>query len=207
VPHFGVLSVGGDVVTTSSSPPTIVHGKHSLSLAALLQSQDIVVEQVSSRSNLEAAAVKKLMWSSIMWILCHEGECDGDSDGANYMYDNGTGNASSASKPMSVAEVHEKKERKLRALVEELLPAANSMLGKDNGLGTVDEILAYFRLYSLTMPNAIPSKDLALDELPERNGLFLNSDGSEQPMHKALLERVAGPDAMILATSPRAFDL
>jgi hypothetical protein len=108
---------------------------------------------------------------------------------------------------MSVAEVHEKKERKLRALVEELLPAANSMLGKDNGLGTVDEILAYFRLYSLTMPNAIPSKDLALDELPERNGLFLNSDGSEQPMHKALLERVAGPDAMILATSPRAFDL
>ena len=194
--HFGVLSVGGDVVTASSSPPTLVHGKHSLSLVALLQSQDIVVEQVSSRSNLEAAAVKKLMWSSIMWILCHEEECDGDSDGANYMYDNGTGNASSASKAITVAEVHEKKERKLRALAEELLPAANSMLGQDNGLGTVDEILAYFRLYSFSMPNAIPSKDLALDELPERNGLFLNPDGYEQPMHKALLERVAGPDAI-----------
>ena len=198
--HFGVLSVGGDVVTASSSPPTLVHGKHSLSLVALLQSQDIVVEQVSSRSNLEAAAVKKLMWSSIMWILCHEEECDGDSDGANYMYDNGTGNASSASKAITIAEVHEKKERKLRALAEELLPAANSMLGQDNGLGTVDEILAYFRLYSFSMPNAIPSKDLALDELPERNGLFLNPDGYEQPVHKALLERVAGPDAMILAT-------
>ena len=105
--------------------------------------------------------MKKLMWSSIMWILCHEEECDGDSDGANYMYDNGTGNASSASKAITVAEVHEKKERKLRALAEELLPAANSMLGQDNGLGTVDEILAYFRLYSFSMPNPIPSHDLS----------------------------------------------
>mmetsp|Transcript_22195 Transcript_22195/g.63677 ORF Transcript_22195/g.63677 Transcript_22195/m.63677 type:complete len:821 (-) Transcript_22195:141-2603(-) len=192
VPHFGVLSVGGDVVTASSSPPTIVHGKHSSSLAALLQPQGIVVGQVSSRSNLEAAAVKKLLWSSIMWILCHEGlEEKGDADG--------TGNASNGSKPITVAEVHEKKEWKLRALVEELLPAANIVLGQGNDLGTVDEMLAYFRSYSLSMPNAIPSKDLALNELPERNGLFINPDADEQSMHKALLERVAGPDACAVA--------
>jgi glycine/D-amino acid oxidase-like deaminating enzyme len=184
VPHFGVLSVGGDVVTSSSSPPTFVHGRHSSSLASLLQPPGIVVEQVSSRSDLQAAAVKKLMWSSTMWLLCHEEE---------YKEDHccGVGN-----KPITVEMVHEKKEPKLHALVEELLPAANDLVGKGFNLGSASDVVAYFRLYSLSMPDAIPSKDLALNELPERNGLLLNPNSNDSPIqtiHKALLERVAGP--------------
>ena len=185
IPHFGVLSVGGDVVTSSSSPPTFVHGRHSSNLASLLQPHGIVVEQVESFSDLQAAAVKKLMWSSTMWLLCHEGI---------------------RSKPIPVAMVHEKKEAKLRDLVTEFLPAANNLVGKGCNLGSVEDIVTYFRLYSLSMPQAIPSKDLAMNELPERNGLFLNPNSPDassltQPIHKTLLEKVGGPGTCALLMS------
>lgn len=197
VPHFGVLSVGGDVVTSSSSPPTFVHGRHSSNLALLLQPHGIVVEQVESISDLEVAAVKKLMWSSTMWLLCHEGE-DRNEDKENVQSKSDIG---IGSKPMAVAMVHEKKEAKLRDLVTELLPAANSLVGKGHNLGTADEIVAYFRLYSLSMPNAIPSKGLAMNELPERNGLFLNPNSHDTNAHEILLEKVGGPGTCALATS------
>ena len=203
VPHFGVLSVGGDVVTSSSSPPTFVHGRHSSNLASLLQPHGIVVEQVESISNLQAAAVKKLMWSSTMWLLCHEREDINEgkeNDSTSDVY------VGIRSKPIPVAMVHEKKEAKLRDLVIELLPAANILVGKGYNLGSADDIVAYFRLYSLSMPQAIPSKDLAMNELPERNGLFLNPNSHDtssptQPIHETLLEKVGGPGTCALAMS------
>ena len=202
VPHFGVLSVGGDVVTSSLSPPTFVHGRHSAYLSSLLQPHGIVVEQVDSISDLEAAAVKKLMWSSAMWLLCHEREDRHEKEGHDYESCS-DGDVGIRPKPITVAMVHEKKEAKLRAIVTELLPAANNLVGGGCKLGSADEILAYFRLYSLSMPDAIPSKDLALNELPERNGLFLyfNTSSPITPIHKSLLEKVGGPGACALAMS------
>ena len=142
------------------------------------------------------------MWSSTMWLLCHEREDinEGKENDSSDVY------VGIGSKPTPVAMVHEKKEAKLRDLVIELLPAANILVGKGYNLGSADDIVAYFRLYSLSMPQAIPSKDLAMNELPERNGLFLNPNSHDtssptQPIHETLLEKVGGPGTCALAMS------
>mmetsp|Transcript_362 Transcript_362/g.592 ORF Transcript_362/g.592 Transcript_362/m.592 type:complete len:120 (+) Transcript_362:756-1115(+) len=40
-------------------------------------------------------------------------------------------------------------------------------------LGTTKEILQYMTNYSRSMPNAIPNKELAMEELSQRNYIFL----------------------------------
>ena len=121
VPHFGVLQTGAEAVTSPISPSTVVHGKHSTVLMRLLVEQcGINVVKARSMEEVEACAARKLLWTSLMWLLCHE---DGD--------------------PIDVTAVHETKSEKLQDLVQELLPVANSLA--EGNIGTVENIMEAYK--------------------------------------------------------------
>ena len=60
---------------------------------------------------------------------------------------------------------------------------------------------AALEAYSRSMPGAVPSKDLALAELADRNGMFLRS-GRPQPTHERLLREVGVDPAEVMTTAP-----
>jgi len=181
VPHFGVLKVGQDPISNDSSPPTIIHGKHSECLAFILAKHGVSTQIVSSLQQVDAVAIRKLLWVSIMWLLCHDH--DGHHEG-----------------PITVKTVHQTKRLHVRKLVMELIPAANLLLKRyhprerDNGnIGSVDEVVDYLEAYSYSMPNAIPNKLLAMDEFAQRNGFLLSTlESVSQPLHRDLVKRVVG---------------
>ena len=72
----------------------------------------------------------------------------------------------------------------LELLVDELDPAVDR---------------AALEAYSRSMPGAVPSKDLALAELDDRNGMFLRN-GCPQPMHERLLREVGVDPAELMTT-------
>jgi len=74
----------------------------------------------------------------------------------------------------------------LELLVDELDPAVDR---------------AALEAYSRSMPGAVPSKDLALAELADRNGMFLRS-GRPQPTHERLLREVGVDPAELMTTAP-----
>lgn len=165
VPHFGVLTVGADFIGGGkSSPPTVLYGKHSQTLEKLLF--PICCIEVSSVKEVEKFAARKLLWASIMWLLTND------------------------DKPMSVDIVHKEKTNQLNDLVKELLPVTNIIAGCD--IGSLREVLAYLKSYSLSMPGAKPNKDLALAEINERNGQLLKVEDIPQPLHAALVTKISG---------------
>lgn len=177
VPHFAVLEVGGPIVTSPLSPPTIVYGKHSKTLKGLLAKEGVKVEIVNSMEEVNRAAIRKLMWASIMWLLCHDGA--GDS-------------------PLTVEAVHKIKSDEVKALVEEILPAALLVAGPGGqGMGSVDEVMEFLESYSFSMPTAVPARSLAIGEIEGRNGVFLSlRDVAPQPLHKGYIQRVAGLEVL-----------
>ena len=60
---------------------------------------------------------------------------------------------------------------------------------------------AALEAYSRSMPGAVPSKDLALAELADRNGMFLRS-GRPQPTHERLLREVGVDPVEVMTTAP-----
>ena len=216
VPHFGVLSVGGHIVSDPScSPPTIIHGKHAHILSDILSRNGVRNEIVSTVSEVDAAAIRKLLWVSIMWLLCHDVGVNADINTNTTVNNN----------PITVTQVHEIRSEDISMLVEELLPATNVILAKlddryqaeaqcdtnpcleDSNIhviGNVEEVALYMQNYSHSMPNAIPNKNLAIDEFAQRNGLLLGASGNinsngqsfitegDQPLHINLIKRVVG---------------
>jgi hypothetical protein len=123
-----------------------------------------------------------------MWLLCHDSSSS-------------SGSSSGGGNPISVKEVHQFKSNQLRSLVDEILPslctlALESWTGnniytsvsddkeypheceKDDDrppvIGSVQNILDYLLQYSMSMSNGdvIPSLELALNEIQERNGFY-----------------------------------
>lgn len=180
VPHFGVLSIGGDVVTSPISPPTIAHGIHSKALADLL-GPELNFQIVSTDEDMHVAATRKLLWASLLWLLCHNGP-----------------------EPINVATVHDAKSPMLRKLVQEMLPAAASIAAGERGrkpgnneLGSTDEVMEYLESYSRSLPTAIVNLPLSIKEITARNGVFLSiSDEFPQPLHEALIRQVAGDGSL-----------
>lgn len=227
VPHFGVLNVGDDPISGDTSPPTMVYGRHSHRLQEILQRYGVKVKIVDSRKDVDEMAIRKLMWVSIMWLLCH---------------DTTTTTTATATKeqPLTVSEVHAKRDFDLRQLVCELLPAANLLLEQyhpsttsnthtirsasdsavdisndttrammeplsiaaaakmagqkeHHGIGSVDDVIEYMTAYSMSIPTAIPSKKMAIDEFAQRNGYLLSMERFvKQPLHKRMIRRVVG---------------
>ncbi|KAL9190688.1 hypothetical protein ACHAXT_000394 [Thalassiosira profunda] len=171
------------------SPPTVVYGKHADMLASLLRSAGVLVHTATSPSEVQAAAARKLAWSSSLWVMVHGAGDEG--------------------RPVTVKDIHETKSDELRRLVEEVLPSLEALASKSwtkndkddvgqSSAGTVDDVLAYLEQYSMSISNGdvIPSKDLALREIRDRNGLLLRTAGDDQSYHKELLRRVAGEEVL-----------
>lgn len=196
VPHFGVLSIGADAICGKGCPPTIIYGQHSYTIAALLN--PLPVKIVDSRIEADAYAARKLLWSSILWLLTSNPELD----------------------CATVKDAHDKQSKLIQNLVQELLPAARELVKVwsvayvssnnyistsvvDNGIervfGSIDDVVEYLEAYSYSMPGAAPSLGLALKEVNDRNGRFLafSDDQNPQPLHEHLLARV-GVDVPVL---------
>jgi hypothetical protein len=191
VPHFGILKVGQYPIANESSPLTIVHGRHSQVLQRILSEYGVQTQVVDNLKIVDGAAIKKLLWVSIMWLLCHE--CDENSE-------------RSSEHPLTVTEVHEQRNSDLKRLVNELIPPANLLLaqyhpeshdalakGSSLSIGSAKDIIEYMEAYSYSMLNAIPNKVLAIDEFSQRNGYLLALDRSAaQPLHSHFVLQVVG---------------
>jgi glycine/D-amino acid oxidase-like deaminating enzyme len=168
VPHYGILSVGAKPVTSSSSPPTFCYGKHAKHAAEILEKEGIQTKVVEAWKEIQTRAAQKLLWASCMWLLCHP----------------------SIESPLTVDQVHNDRQAALEELVCELLPALELIVGAKVDL---QDTLSYFEAYSRSMVGAIPSKELATDEVGERNGVWLQYRNQfPQSFHEKLLQQVAG---------------
>ena len=199
VPYFGVLAVGQDPISGDSFPPTIINnGRHANFLADLLTRNGVGVKIVHGVREVDKAAIRKLFWVSIMWLLCADGDRDGDGN------DDG-GIQNEDMHLINMMQVHERRPNDVRDLVQEMIPAANLLLQKyhydesdvcfDNNIdiGSVDEIVEEMEAYSRSMPTSIPNKMKAIDEFAQRNGFLLGMrKTAPQPLHEALIQKVVG---------------
>lgn len=173
VPHFAILNKGEGVITTSLSPPTYVSGKHASTVARVLEADGIRVEIVSW-NEVRVAAARKLLWASCMWLLSH-----------------------TSSPPLTVVEVHKTKQEMLLQLVREVWPALQHKVGIF-GDNDIEKTIIYLQAYSESIPTAVPSKDLATEEVRERNGISMQlRDSFAQPFHEELLMEVGGAELLL----------
>jgi hypothetical protein len=189
VPHYAVSKVcrpgqvEPPIQTTKMSPKTLVYGKHAASTAAILEANGVSTKVVDSFEEIRAAAAQKLIWASCMWLLCHSSLT-----------------TSQSSMSCTVVEIHQYHQLLLDQLVDELVPALYQIVGdrtmKDENFGK--KLGSYLTAYSQSIPNAIPSKELALAELEERNGVWLTLRSMEYPqsLHQQLIAEVAGKEAL-----------
>ena len=172
VPHFGVLQINGPIVTAATSPPTYIYGKHANFVQETLRSHGVSkIQIVDTIHSLRRRAVHKLLWASCLWLLCHE----------------------QSSLPLTVSRVHVEKSALLRELVQELWPAVLEVAAAtdeeflSSESTDIESVLQYMEQYSQSMPDAIPSRALALAELHDRNGKFYRP--GKQPCHERLLRK------------------
>ncbi|KAG7350793.1 FAD dependent oxidoreductase [Nitzschia inconspicua] len=188
VPHFAVLQLcrhddplqmgndgSGPIQTTHRSPPTVIYGKHAASVANILQRHGVNTRIVESFSEIRLYAGMKLLWASCMWLLCHDRSFNNNN---KYKHE-----------PLTVRQVHEQRQADLDRLVDELFPSLQDLVivntkKQQSKLLSKGTIADYMRNYSQSIPQAIPSKDLALSEFQERNGVFFNN---HQTYHRQLL--------------------
>lgn len=202
VPHFAVLEVcrrrcrGADqespqtIRTTESSPPTYIYGKHATRVAATLQQHGVNTQLVDSFDEIQVYAGLKLLWASCLWLLCHN-------------------ETTAVQMPLTVVQVHEQRQEDLDRLVDELLPTLKEVIIRMRSNNTNDDVddsslqrllsssllskksvNDYLHRYSHSISTAIPSKDLALSEMQERNGIFLQrarDDDHPSSYHQQLL--------------------
>jgi hypothetical protein len=166
VPHFAILQLDGPVVTADTSPPTYTCGPHAAFVARMLRAQGVArVERIVAYLALRIHAVRKVLWASCLWLLCH-----------------------AQTPPLTVSQVHEQRSDLLEALVAELMPVVTELTGQRSSSSSADvlrEVLSYMETYSQSMPEAIPSLDLALAEVADRNAVFYRPS---QPLHTRLLQ-------------------
>lgn len=232
VPHFSVLyqdqwkgEISGDATNKQGdgtshrsreirvdtdplvSPPTYIYGNHATNTARILEANGISTEIVPSFREIRAYSGRKLLWASCFWLLCHG---HGIGDGV----------------PLTVGQVHEVRQDDLEKLVDEILPSLRVWLLFGNDGNETDQerekemigrilhrntVMDYLRAYSTSISQAVPSIDLAKQEFPDRNGVWLsNPSGKDlrdhpQPFHIDLLKKqgvdVAAAAAAAVAVS------
>jgi glycine/D-amino acid oxidase-like deaminating enzyme len=172
VPHYGIISVGAHPTTLPSSPPTYIYGRHANNVANVMEREGVKTYIVPSWDEIQIHAARKLLWASCMWLLCHSSE-----------------------PPLTVEQVHDTCQDLLVDLVNELLPALEDLVGMSGIDG--NDTITYMASYSHSMPNTIPSKILAMDEVYERNGVWLKARSRfPQPLHEQLLLKVGGSEIL-----------
>ena len=215
------------IITSPTSPPTFLHGRHARLVADALKGQGVKTEIVNSLLQIQVAAARKLLWASCLWLVCHYEVPSKYIDLVHkYYYDDNQQQEDIPPVPPSprtVQQVHEDPVTRylLEQLVEELIPAVRAQVidvtapaqltgerRRTTSAITDDElsrasVLQYLKDYSLSIPNAIPSIQLALSELEQRNGIWMQNEKvqdvlteRQQPsLHQELLLAVAGRDA------------
>ena len=191
VPHYAVTTVGARAAVAPTAPPTYLAGPHAATVQRLLRRDGICNTEILSScssgmcAEIRVKAAQKLLWASCLWLLCH---------------------LERGRPPITVAEVYEEHIEVLFGLVHELWPAFEALLRSQTTtttnegeasettttLPTLPETLVYFQDYTLSIPDAIPSLDLAIAELADRNGVLA---APNQPLHRQLVEQVAGMEA------------
>lgn len=170
IPHYGILAVGEKPYTSPISPPTFIFGKHSAKAKDVLDKNGVRTEILHSWHDIRVAAARKLIWASTMWLICHLTD-----------------------PPCTVGVAHRDHEELLEELVKEMLPALNELVGEAD----LNKTMQYLQVYSNSMPNAIPSMELAKIELQQRNGVWMRLRRKfPQPLHEKLLLDVCGPVMM-----------
>jgi glycine/D-amino acid oxidase-like deaminating enzyme len=184
VSHFSVLQVcrrrnelessNPMVGTNALSPKTFLYGRHSERAAQVLEANGVQTEIVESFSEIRIAAARKLVWASCLWLLSH---------------------SNTNNPPLTVAEVHEQRQPMLDRLVTDLLPALEQLVGQSINRYDMDE---YLKAYSLSIPDAIPSRALAIAELEDRNGVWLAMKSRDKPQtfHQELIQQVTDKEML-----------
>jgi glycine/D-amino acid oxidase-like deaminating enzyme len=117
-----------------------------------------------NQATLEKESALKMIWSSALWLVCAVQGC-------------------------TVGGVHQEHEPMLRGLVNELYREYEELL---DGYADIEAVMEHLKAYSGSIPHAVPSKVLALDEFSERNGWFLRTSlaaGRQQPLHERMLNQ------------------
>jgi hypothetical protein len=118
----------------------------------VLQKNRLECRVISNFEEYKVLMVHKLLWACIFWMM------------------------SAALGGVSVGEIVENNGKQVAELVEELAPLASDVLfDGDNEATVLDSKLALEALiaYSMRIPDAVPSKEMALKEFRWRNGWFL----------------------------------
>ena len=187
VPHFGILTIGGDPVGGQSShPPTAIYGKHADALMQLIKPLNTI--KVQTLKQIQIIAARKLLWACAMWLLTLDYPQQQQLQQLQDWYDDDSHQQQKMQ--MTVQMVHETKTNQLITLIEELIPAVNILAGES--IGSLHDVLQYLESYSLSMPSAKPSIHLALAEINQRNGRLISVKTVRQPFHSKLIERVSG---------------
>lgn len=179
--YFAVLNIGGNATSGPGAPLTKVAGPHAMAVANLLQQANVRCEVLDNQASLEKASALKMIWSSALWLLCAAKGCTVGG----------------------VTGVHQEHEPTLRGLVNELYREYEELL---DGYADMEAVMKHLRAYSESIPHAVPSKVLALDEFSERNGWFLRTSlaaGRQQPLHERMLTQ-CGIDPNSLAPGSEA---
>lgn len=177
VPHFAILKVcqrdktESPIRTNPISPNTFIYGKHAEYTARILQKYGVSTEIVESFQKIKQLAALKLVWASCMWLLCHSAETT----------------------EITVQQVHEKYQKTLNKLVDEIIPPLEDFIGDSIDRNEVDE---YMKVYSLSIADAIPSLALAKAEFDDRNGVWLKLRTKKYPQafHQELIQQVLGKE-------------
>lgn len=171
VPHYAILKTGAKPLVATGAPPTYVFGKHAEFVKNLLTSDGVGnVQILDDAKQICIVAAQKLLWGSCLWLLCHAQD-----------------------PPCTVQQVHDTHRRELQALVHELWPSFSKITNSKQA--KFEDVMQYMESYSNSIANAIPSLDLAIKELSDRNGLFALPD---QVLHQQLIEKVAGTNALYI---------
>lgn len=183
--YFSVLERGA---SATGGGCTFVHGRFAAVFSGVLRAGGLDCVEVATQQTIDSLAAEKLLWATCMWMVCH------------------------ANGRLPVGQVHDSPacQAQLREVVNELLPVAcqsvrpvHNRTGPDQqqpevgcvgelpaALDSLSSVLARMEAYSRRIPEALPSKKLALEEIAHRSGWFLlHGDASRQPRHLALLEK------------------
>jgi len=180
-------SASGDVV---DGKLTTACGRWADVTAEVLQRGGVHCRAVDHEGFAHGQAVK-LLWASIFWVMCH------------------------SLQQCTVGQVVEHHQPEVQRLVGELLPIAMELFSETSSEechrfpGSInpvpDEQLVVAQVtedlcnYSLSIPAAVPSKDMALREFRWRNGPLLAAGATRQPLHVARLRQAGCPEHIIAA--------
>jgi glycine/D-amino acid oxidase-like deaminating enzyme len=166
-------------------------GENSTTVAGVLEQLGVGTETFLKTIDVDAGY--RMLWDSILWLVCHAPLGDDDS-------------------PLTIGQAHDKRQDAIDRLWAELLPALVRFLGKGDWVGKkssselriVEKSLQQMANQwvgkdpSSEIRNFVPGKEESLALFETRNGRFLKLATKENPQtfHRELLQKVTDFETM-----------